>query len=102
MYIAIGIILLLAALFLIVAVLLQSGKDKGLSGSISGGSSDTYFGKNKGKSRDKKLATITIIVAVVFVLIVLGVFISQDYTSIWGTATNITTTVGDATTTTGA
>ena len=47
MYIAIGIILLLAALFLIVAVLLQSGKDKGLSGSISGGSSDTYFGKTR-------------------------------------------------------
>jgi preprotein translocase subunit SecG len=101
MYIAIGIILLAAALFLIVAVLLQTGKSQGLSGTISGGS-ETFFGKNKGKSRDKKLATITIIVAVVFVLIVLGVFISQDYTSIWGTATNITTTVGDATTTTGA
>ena len=69
MYIAIGIILLLAALFLIVAVLLQSGKDKGLSGSISGGSSDTYFGKNKGKSRERKLNTLTIVVAVVFMLI---------------------------------
>ena len=91
MYIAIGIILLAAALFLIVAVLLQTGKSQGLSGTISGGS-ETFFGKNKGKSRDKKLATITIIVAVVFVLIVLGVFISQDYTSIWGTATNVTTT----------
>ena len=101
MYIAIGIILLAAALFLVVAVLLQTGKSQGLSGTISGGS-ETFFGKNKGKSRDKKLATITVIVAVVFVLIVLGVFISQDYTSIWGTATNITTTVGDATTTTGA
>jgi preprotein translocase subunit SecG len=101
MYIAIGIILLAAALFLIVAVLLQTGKSQGLSGTISGGS-ETFFGKNKGKSRDKKLATITVIVAAVFVLIVLGVFISQDYTSIWGTATNITTTVGDATTTTGA
>ena len=101
MYIAIGIILLAAALFLVVAVLLQTGKSQGLSGTISGGS-ETFFGKNKGKSRDKKLATITIIVAVLFALIVLGVFISQDYTSIWGTATNITTTVGDATTTTGA
>ena len=101
MYIAIGIILLAAALFLIVAVLLQTGKSQGLSGTISGGS-ETFFGKNKGKSRDKKLATITVIVAVVFVLIVLGVFISQDYTSIWGTATNITTTVGDATTKTGS
>jgi len=99
MYIAIGIILLAAALFLIVAVLLQSGKSQGLSGSISGGnSSETYFGKNKGKSREKKLNTLTIIVAIVFVLIVLGVFLSQDYVSIWGTTT--TTTTGSATVTT--
>lgn len=98
LYIVIGAVLLAAALFLIVAVLLQSGKGEGLSGSISGGSSETYFGKNKGKSRDKKLATLTIIVAIVFVLIVLAVFISQDYTSIWGNAT----TTGAATTTTGA
>ena len=93
MYIAIGIILLAAALFLIVAVLLQSGKSQGLSGSISGGNgSETYFGKNKGKSREKKLNTLTIIVAVVFVLIVLAVFISQDYVSIWGNASSTTTT----------
>ncbi len=98
MYIAIGIILLLAALFLIVAVLLQSGKDKGLSGSISGGSSDTYFGKNKGKSRERKLNTLTIVVAVVFMLIVLFVFVTQDYTPLWGA--DVTTTTGAATTTT--
>ena len=91
MYIALAIILLLAAVFLIVAVLLQTGKSQGLSGTISGGS-ETFFGKNKGKSRDKKLATLTIIVAVVFVLIVVGIFISQDYVEIWGAATEVTTT----------
>ena len=101
MYIAIGIILLLAALFLVVAVLLQSGKDKGMSGAISGGNQETYFGKNKGKDRDKKLNTLTIIVASVFMLIVLAVFVTQDYTPLWGSDTT-TTTAGAATTTTAA
>ena len=100
MYIAIGIILLAAALFLVVAVLLQSGKSQGLSGSISGGNgSETYFGRNKGKSKEKKLNTLTIVVAIVFVLIVLGVFLSQDYVSIWGNATTTTTAATTTTTT---
>ena len=96
MYIAIGIILLAAALFLIVAVLLQPGKSEGLSGTIGGSGSETYFGKNKGKSKEKKLSTLTIIVAVVFVLIVLAVFISQDYVSIWGNGSTTTTTTTGA------
>ena len=63
--IILGVILLVAALFLIVAVLLQSGKSKGV-GAISGNSSETYFGKNKGKSIDKKLAVLTTIVAYIY------------------------------------
>ena len=51
MYIAIGIILLAAALFLVVAVLLQTGKSQGLSGTISGGS-ETFFGKNTFRGRE--------------------------------------------------
>ncbi|MBQ9744989.1 MAG: preprotein translocase subunit SecG [Clostridia bacterium] len=77
MYLAFAIILLCAALFLVVAILLQSSKDKGISGTISGGSSETYFGKNKGKSREKKLNTLTIVVAIIFALIVLTVFVIQ-------------------------
>jgi len=82
MNIFLGILLLLAALFLIVAVLLQNGKSKG-TGVITGGA-ETFFGKNKGKSIDKKLSMLTAIVAVVFVLLVIIVFVSQDYTDIFG------------------
>ena len=74
-----AILLFLSAIFLIVAVLLQSGKDKGVSGAITGGSSETYFGKNKGKSFDKKLALVTTIVAIVFVVLALLAFVTQDY-----------------------
>ncbi len=68
-----GIALLVMALFLIVAVLLQSGKSEGLSGTIAGGA-DTFFGKNGGNSKEKLLAKITTIVAIVFVAVVIVMF----------------------------
>ena len=68
-----GSILLACALFLIVAVLLQDSQ-KGLSGAIAGGS-DTYYGKSKGKSKQKKLSKLTAIASIVFVVIALATFI---------------------------
>ena len=78
MDITVGVILIIAAIFLVVAVLRQSGKDKKLSGAIGGTSSDTYYGKNKGSSKDALLNKLTIIVSIVFVAIVLISFIIQD------------------------
>lgn len=74
----IGIILIAAAIFLIVAVLLQSGKDKGLSGAIGGSSSETYYGKNKGNTKDQILNKLTTVVAIVFAVLVLLSFVIQD------------------------
>ena len=61
-----GSALIALALALVLLVLLQSGKDNGLSGSISGGSTDTYYGQNKGRSRDKLLARLTVVVTILF------------------------------------
>ncbi len=72
--IVIGIILLVMSLFLVVAVLMQSGKDKNLSGSIAGGA-ETFFGKQKGKDKDKKWSLATAVVAVVFTLLVIVMYI---------------------------
>ena len=72
-----GGILLLAAVFLIIAVLMQQGKSKGI-GAVSGGSSDSFYGKTKGKSWDKTLSKLTTIVGIIFVVIVLLVYIIQD------------------------
>ncbi|MBO5212583.1 MAG: preprotein translocase subunit SecG [Clostridia bacterium] len=71
-----AVILLVSALIIIVAVLLQSNKSKGLSGTIAGGS-ETYFGKNKGKSLDKKLSVITTVLAIIFIGVVLTVYFTQ-------------------------
>lgn len=76
MDIALGIILLVAAVFLVVAVLLQSGKDHNLSGTIAGGA-DTFFGKSKGKTVDKILSKVTTVVAILFVLLVIVVYVIQ-------------------------
>ncbi len=76
-----GAILFVAAAFLIVAILIQQGKSKGMSGAVGGGTADTFFGKTKGKSRDKKLAKLTTIVSIVFVLIVIFVYVIQSDSS---------------------
>ena len=77
MLIALAIILLVMALFLTVAVLMQRGKSKKLSGAIAGGA-DTFFGKNKGSSFDKMLSKVTTVVAVFFALTVIIVYVMQD------------------------
>ena len=76
MQIAIGIILIVASLFLIVAVLMQQGKSRNLSGAIAGGS-ETFYGKSKGASSDRKLAILTTVVAIVFVVLVLVSYLIQ-------------------------
>jgi preprotein translocase subunit SecG len=63
--ILVNVILILSSLVMIVTVLLQSGQAQGL-GAIAGGA-ETFFGKNKARSVEGKLALITKIAAGVFV-----------------------------------
>ncbi len=69
--------LVVMAIFLLVVVLMQTGKDKRLSGTIGGGSSDTYYGQNKGKSRDRVLSILTTVVAIIFVVLVVVFYVLQ-------------------------
>lgn len=64
----ITIIQLLCGLALITIIILQSGKNSGLSGAISG-SSDSYSFKAKSKTWDAKLARWTKWFALAFVLL---------------------------------
>ena len=66
-----GIVLILLALALIVLVLLQESNQQGLSGAISGGSSESFFGKNKGRTDEAKKAFITKILAIAFMVLAL-------------------------------
>ena len=56
---------------LIAVVLLQSGKEEGLSG-VLGGSSDTYLSKNKKGNLDAMLASSTKWIALAWVILTLS------------------------------
>ena len=61
---------LLCGLAVILAVLFQSGKRAGLSGTI-GGVADTFMAKGKAKSFDAKLARATKWIGAVFIVLTL-------------------------------
>ena len=60
----------LLSIALIVVVLLQSGKESGLSGALSG-NSDNYLSKSKKKNMDQMLASSTKWIAAVWVILTL-------------------------------
>ena len=61
---------ILVCCVLTVIVLMQEGKQAGLTGAISG-AAETYWGKNKGRSMEGGLELATRILAVVFVVLLL-------------------------------
>jgi len=71
-----GTVILVFAVFLTVAVLLQHGKTHHLSGTIAGGA-ETFFGKEKGKTIDKILSMVTSVVSVVFAIAVIVLYVMQ-------------------------
>lgn len=68
--IVITVLQLLCGLAVILAVLFQSGKSAGLSGTI-GGVADTFMAKGKAKSFDAKLAKATKWIGAVFIFLTL-------------------------------
>ncbi len=68
--VVLAVLLVVCALVLIGTVLLQPGESNGL-GAIAGGA-ETFFGKNKAKSMEGKLALATKISAGVFIVCALA------------------------------
>lgn len=66
--IILGIVMLLTSLALVAIVLLQEGRQAGLSGAIAGGA-ESFLGKNKSKTIEQKLVKITRVLAVLFFVI---------------------------------
>ena len=64
----ITVIQLITCLFLIIVIVLQSGKRSGLSGAIAGGA-DTFMSKNKSKTWDARFAKMTKWIAMAFVIL---------------------------------
>lgn len=71
MTIFVTVLQVLTGIALILAVLIQSGKNAGLSGSIAG-VADTFMAKGKAKSVDAKLARATKWIGAAFVVLTLA------------------------------
>ena len=69
-HIVFGVALIVLAVLIVLFVLMQEGNEQGL-GAISGGSSESFFGKNKGRTDEAKKAFLTKIFAGAFLVLVL-------------------------------
>lgn len=72
--IIVGALILIFAIVIIAAILLQEGRRAGINGAISGGA-DTFLSKNKARSVDAFLARWTKVVTIVFILLVILAFV---------------------------
>ena len=71
------IIYLLVCVAIVILVMLQDSKGQGLAAALSGSSgSNSYWSKNKGRSKEGMMNKLTILLA--FVFIVLSVLLSLD------------------------
>ncbi len=75
-----AIILIVACVFIVVVVLMKDTKTQ-MSQTISGSTSDSYFQKNAGRTKEAMLNKATIAAAIVFFALALGVNIINVY---WG------------------
>ena len=66
--IVIGVVFMLVCAALVVLVLAQEGNSQGL-GAIQGTVENTYWGKNKGRSREGVLKKATIALSVLFIVL---------------------------------
>ncbi len=67
----IGSVLIITSILIVVLVMMQQSQQQGLSGAIAGGS-DSFFDKNKGRTKEAKLANLTKILAAIFFVVAVG------------------------------
>lgn len=64
------------AFMIIVVILMQPGKMDGFT-NFSGGVSDTFFAKNKSKTREAMLRKVTVVLAVLFAAVIVMLNLPQ-------------------------
>lgn len=67
------VIYFIVALALIILTLIQSKEDAGLSSTITGSSTNNFYDKNKGRTKEGKQKRWTIILTVVFAILTVAV-----------------------------
>ena len=67
-YIVLGLYLIVCVALIIVATI-QTKDSQGASGTITGSSTNNFYEKNKGRTKEGKIKRLTIILGVVFVVL---------------------------------
>lgn len=73
-----AILLLVACIILVVLVMLQESKDK-MSQTLTGGTNESYLGRNSGRTLDAMLARITKVAAIIFFVLTILVSVFTVY-----------------------
>ncbi len=68
-------IYIIVCLALILVAMMQSKDDGGMSGAVVGSSTNNFYEKNKGRTREGKLKRYTIILGVVFAILTIALSI---------------------------
>lgn len=66
------VIYFIVSIALIILALIQSKEDAGLSSTITGSSTNNFFEKNKGRTKEGKQKRWTIILAIVFAILTIA------------------------------
>ena len=74
-----GIVLVVSSILIVILVMLQQSQQQGLSGAIAGGS-DSFFDKNKGRTKEAQLAKLTNVFAIVFCITALAAVVIFAFT----------------------
>ena len=67
---ALIIVLLVVSIILAILIMMQEGKDNGLTSALTG-SVDSYWGQNKGKSKKARLNKATAVLGALFMILAL-------------------------------
>lgn len=69
------ILAVLSAVFIIIVVMIQPGNSSGIS--ALGGTTDTFYGKNKSKTIESKLRRLTVICLAVMIVLMVGFYLIE-------------------------
>ncbi len=69
MEVFLSILMIIVSIVMTVLVLAQEGKSAGLTSSFTGGNSESYWSRNKGRSKEGTLERVTRILAILFILL---------------------------------
>ncbi len=66
------VIYFIVAIAIIILALMQTKEDQGLSSTITGSSTNNFYEKNKGRTKEGKLKRWTVILAIIFAILTIA------------------------------